>query len=182
MTRRPALLAALSAAALLSGCSGPLVTAEIETVRITSTGVTLSGNGLPGYSALGTITADLGPVGESFGSGFVTELNLKSTRISWEDPAARPDFSGVTSATLTAIPDAASGLPNLTVATYVQDPADPNPVELVIVGDPSINLFDYLSGGELSLSIDAQGTLPGVAWSALATVVAEMSFKVEYSL
>jgi hypothetical protein len=176
------LLLAPAALALLQGCGGPLVTAEVKNARITSTNVPFSGTGVPGATTLGDVTADLGPLGESLGSGFVTELTLKRFELAWNDPATRPDFSGVTSATLTVIPDPAAGLPEKVVATYTQDPADPNPTSLVIAGDPGFNLFDFLAGGILTLRLDAQGTLPAVPWSADATAIADLALKVEYSM
>lgn len=176
------LLLAPAALALLQGCGGPLASAEVKNARITSTHVPFSGTGIPGETTLGDVTADLGPLGESLGSGFVTELSLKRFELAWNDPATRPDFSGVTSATLTVIPDPASGLAEQVVATYTQDPADPNPASLVIVGDPALNLFDFLAGGVLTLRLDAQGTLPAGAWSAEATAIADLRLKVEYSM
>jgi len=175
------LIAVLAPALLLQACGGPLATAEVKRARITSTDVPFAGSGVPGDTALGGFTADLGPAGSSMGSGFVTTLHVKSVQIAWNDPLTQPDFSGVTSATLTVVPDPASGLSPTVVAIYVQDPADPNPAALTIAGDPNLNVFDYLAGGVLSLQLDANGTLPPGPWTASATVVADLSLKVEYS-
>jgi hypothetical protein len=174
------LIAVLAPALLLHGCGGPLATAEVQHARITSTNITFVGTGAPG--SLGSFSADLGPAGPSLGSGFKTELKLTRLQIAWDDPSPLPypDFSGVTSATLTVIPDPATGLTQVVVATYVQDPADRSPTALVIEGDSNLNLFDYLAGGVLTLRLDAQGT-PS-AFVDTATVVADLSLKVEYSL
>lgn len=172
-------LALVAPALLLHGCGGPLATAEVKNARITSTDVPFAGTGIPG-DTLGDITADLGPVGESFGSGFATTLTVKQVSIAWTDPLTRPDFSSVTSATLTVIPDPASGLSETVVASYVQDPSDPSPTALNIKGDPGLNVFDYLTGGVLTLRLDAVGTPP--TFAATATVIADLALKVEYSM
>lgn len=185
MNRRTLALLSLlapAALALLQGCGGPLLTAEVKNARITSTNVPFSGTGVAGATTLGNVTADLGPLGKSLGSGFVTELTLKRFELAWNDPATRPDFSGVTSATLTVIPDPASGLPETVVATYTQASPGDNPLSLVIAGDPGFNLFDFLAGGILTLRLDAQGSLPATAWSANATAIADLALKVEYSM
>jgi hypothetical protein len=181
MTCRLLSLAALAPAILLHGCGGPLLSAEVKDASITSTNVPFAGAGVPGATALGSFTADLGPLGKPVASGVKTELTLTEVAINWTDPANRPDFSGVTSATLTAIPDPSSGLPPKVVATYVQDPLDPNPVGMVIAGDPALNLFDLLSGGVLDLRLDASGALPSTAWAQTATVVAHLRVKIEYT-
>lgn len=176
--RRLALLL-LPSIAILHGCGGPLLTAEVQTVRVTSTNVPFSSTGAPG--PIGDVTADLGPIGKSVGSGFVTDLTLKRFELAWNDPATRPDFSGVTSATLTAVPDPASGLPPKVVASYTQDPGNPDPTRLVIAGDPALNLFDLLASGVLTLRLEPQGTFPSGAWAANATAVVDLGVKVEYT-
>jgi hypothetical protein len=179
MPRRLIALALLSPAILLGACGGPLATAEVSHAKITSTNVPFVGTGVSG-AALGDITADLGPVGSSLGTGFTTTLTVRSVQIAWTNPSSHPDFSGVTSATLSVIPDPASGLSPTVVATYVQDPADPNPAALVIAGDPALNVFDYLAGGVLKLQLDAVGTPP--AFAETATVIADLALKVEYKM
>jgi len=181
MLRQLIALALVAPALLLQGCGGPVATAEVKNARITSTDVPFESTG--GGTALGEITADLGPVGESFGSGFTTTLTLKQVRIAWNnpDPAVHPNFTSVTSATLTVIPDPASGLSPKVVASYVQDPGNLNPAELVIVGDPDLNVFDFLSGGVLTLQLDASGTVPAFP-STNATVIADLALKVEYEM
>jgi hypothetical protein len=174
MTRRARSLAAIASTLLLQACGGPLLSAEVKEARITSTDVPFSGAGVPGETTLGDITADLGPFGTSLGGGVTTELKLKQVAITWTDPATRPDFSGVTSATLTAVPDPASGRSPVVVATYTQDPADPNPAGIVVAGDPALDVFDLLSGGVLALRLDAQGALPATAWAETATVVVDL--------
>jgi hypothetical protein len=179
MPRRLIALALLSPVVLLGACGGPLATAEVSHAKITSTNVPFLGTGLPG-AVLGGITADLGPVGESLGTGFTTTLTVRSVQIAWTNPSSHPDFTLVTSATLSVIPDPASGLSPTVVATYTQDPLDPNPAALVIAGDPALNVFDYLAAGVLQLQLEAAGTPP--AFADTATVIADLAVKVEYSM
>lgn len=180
MTHRRLALALLAPALWLAACGGPLLSAEVKEAKITSTNVPFSSPG-GGAISFGSFTADLGPLGASSGSGFTTALTLKQVTIAWTDPATRPDFSGITSATLTAVPAAGSGAQERVVATYVQSASDPNPAGIVIAGDPSLNVLDYLADGVLELRLDVQGTPPATAWAATATVVAELAWKAEYS-
>lgn len=180
MLRRLPALPLLPLAILLHGCGGPLATAEVRHARITSTSIPFVGTGVPGE--IGSFGADLGPAGTSLGSGFTTVLKVTRIQIAWDDPSPLPypDFSGVTSATLTAIPDPTSGLSEVVVATYLQDPANPSPLALVIEGDTNVNLFDYLASGVLTLRLDAQGT--PAPFADTATVIADLTLKVEFSM
>lgn len=168
--------------ALLQGCGGPLLSVEVKDARITSTNVPFSATSVPGPNGLGLVTADLGPLGKAVGGGCTTDLNVKQTVLRWNDPVSHPDFTGVTSATLTAIPGPGSTNPPKVVATYTQDPANKNPAQLLIVGDPALNFFDLLNAGVLTLRLDATGTTVPATWTANATVVVDLKFEIGCSL
>lgn len=173
--------AAVAAAALVAalGCGGPLLEAEVKSIRVTVHEVELTG--VPGVSTIGDIEADLGVELPDEEDGVVSDLELKAVRVAWADPANHPDFSGFTSATLTVVPDPASGLPSAVVATYVQDPANPDPDELTIRGDPAVNLRSYLTGETLTFRIDGQGSTPPYVWTSFAHVSMELGLRVEYT-
>jgi hypothetical protein len=164
---------------VLAACGGPLVEAEVKSVKITSTGIPFAGTA--GSLTFGSAEIDLSPIADIQGQGVATELKVTQFRIAWDDPFTQPDFSGITSATLTAVADPTSGLAPMVVATYTQSLADPNPAELVVAGDPGLNLFSYFASGKLNLVLEGVGTPPGSDWVATATVLAEMSLRVEYN-
>jgi hypothetical protein len=177
MTRHARALASALALVAGTGC-GPMLEAEVKNVRITIPDQQLAG--VPGSAALGDVEVDVG--GElPDGDGWTIEIRLKALGVAWADPGNHPDFSQFTSATLSVIPGPTSMLPPVVVASYVQDPADPDPHEIVIAGDPAVNLHEYLVDGTFLLRIEAQGSTPSSPWTASAWITADLGLRVEYS-
>lgn len=179
MARRLAVLAALLPSLALTGCETS-TSVELKTIRITQPGIPILGTAVPGAPLQATTTFDLGAATEAanLSNAAVVELTTKSIRLLWEDPATQPDFSGITGARFEIVPDPASGRPSEEIATYVQNPANPNPMEVNFPGR-DLNVFGLLvEGGKVTLNATAEGTIIGVV-DTTATVVVEFNMLVE---
>lgn len=180
MARRLFVLAALLPSLALTGCETS-TSVELKTIRITQPGIPVMGTAVPGFPLQATTTFDLGAATEAanISDAAVVELTTKSIRLLWEDPLTQPDFSGITSARFEIVPDPASGLPSEEIASYVQNPADPNPMAVDFSGRDSLNVFELLvEGGQVTLNAIAEGTIAGVI-DTTATVVVEFNMLVE---
>jgi hypothetical protein len=180
MARRLVVLAALLPSLALTGCETS-TSVELKTIRITQPGIPIQGTGIPGIPLQATTTFDLGAATEaaSISDAAVVELTTKSIRLVWEDPATQPDFSGITNARFEIVPDPASGLPAADIASYTQNPANPNPLSVDFTGRDSLNVFDLLvGGGQVTLNAFAEGSIIGTI-DTTATVIVEFNMLVE---
>jgi hypothetical protein len=180
MARRLFVLAALLPSLALTGCETS-TSIELKTIRITQPGIPITGIAVPGSPLQATTSFDLGAATEAaeLSDAAVIELTTTSIRLIWEDPATQPDFSGITSARFEIVPDPASGLPSEEIASYVQSPANPNPMVVDFSGRDSFNIFDLLvGGGQVTLNAIAEGSTAGVI-DTTATVVVEFNMLVE---
>jgi hypothetical protein len=79
-------------------------------------------------------------------------LRLKRAAIVLSASAAGADLSGIRSAEIRILdPD---GGPGTVVASYVADPADPNPSSISVAGDSALDLAPYVQGGNLRTRVE----------------------------
>jgi hypothetical protein len=180
MARRLVVLAALLPSLALTGCETS-TSVELKTIRITQPGIPITGTGIPGMPLEASTTFDLGAAAEAaqISEAAVIDLTTTSIQLIWDDPATQPDFSGITSARFEIVPDPASGRQSEEIASYLQNPANPNPAVVDFSGRDTFNVFDLLvSGGQVTLNATAEGTIVGVI-DTTATIVVEFNMLVE---
>jgi hypothetical protein len=163
---------ALAFALGLTGCSGPLVGADLDEPKIcfalrsetvpapppippgstvpeqtvTWSGDLDIGSSIPGLSKQGAVT------------GNIYMLSLSTIA----DPAGT-DLSGITSASV-AVTDAAGT--TVTFMHYARPSPVTTPGEIDMVLDQNLNLLDELEAGVLHYSITFKGLPPPTAWTA----------------
>jgi hypothetical protein len=158
----PSVLAALAVLAL-PGC-GPLLYAELDVPEVR---ITLPAQDFPASPAppadwcsaarpecvATQLQYDLGaqvPIVNEPGVEY--ELRLKRAALVLSASAAGNDLSGIRSAEIRILdPD---GGPGTVVASYVADPANPDPTSISVSGDAALDLAPFVRGGSLQTRIE----------------------------
>jgi hypothetical protein len=158
---------------LVSGCGGPLLFAELE---IPTVQVTLPSQSFPAASdpsaacrdaqnnvipqcAQTVLAYDLGaqlPVITEKGVSYEIRLTQLGIALAANDPMN--DFGTVTGVTISVI--GTGGLPDVVVASYQQDPANPAPKSITVVGYSNVDLAPYILSGTLDLRTELHGIPP----------------------
>jgi hypothetical protein len=192
---RHALLAAIAALPLVSGCGGPLLTAQLDvpTVRITLPSQSFPATDAaaqywcspsqpptPTQACIATqLSYDLGaqlPV--------VTEKNvsytLRLTSLSIALQAASSGtLAGVKSVAI-RLQDPQSAGAGVVVASYTRSASDLSPTSIAVAGDSSIDLSGYVLSGQLPIRVEMTFDSPTPSFTADVTSTYELGAKVDW--
>jgi len=167
--RKTALLALLAAA----GCGGSPLYGELEIPNVT---VTLPQQSFPAPAdpsalcrdssgqvipqcAQKAIAYDLGaqvPVIEEKNVSYHVQLKSLAIALAANDPMG--DFSLVQSVTISVV--GSNGLPDVVIASYTQDPANPAPKAITVQAYSNVDLASYIQAGTLDLRTELHGVPP----------------------
>ncbi len=174
---RHALLAAAVAAPLASGCSGPMLSAELDVPEVR---ITLPQQQFPSSLAVGSwctpTTPDCVAKDLSYDLGaqlpVVTKPNVKYhlrlTSVAIQLAAGTPGTAhgGVKSVVIRVRDPAVAADPGVIIASYVRDPANPSPAAIAVTGDSSVDLDGYVQSGQLALRVELVSDAPTPAFTA----------------
>jgi hypothetical protein len=175
---------------LAAGCGGPLLFAELQvpTVRVTLPSQPFPAANDPSAlcrDALGTVIVDcaqkellydLGaqvPVITEKGVSYQIRLTSLGIALAANDPMG--DFGTVSAVQISV---AGGGLPDVVVASYQQDPANPAPKSITVVGYSNLDLAPYVRSGTLDLRTEVHGIPPAFTADVAGTFYLEV--KLDY--
>lgn len=194
MRRAPASTLAL-AAALLSGCGGPMLYAELE---VPSLRATLPSQDFPASGAdpaylcqvfqyqgtecsQMTLDYDLGGMVPILNEPGVTyDLRLTDVAITLAAESAGTDLSGIVRVTLSALTDPNDPSSTVVVAQYLRPASGPPPTTIAVTGNSNIDIGPYLRGGVIKVhaELEYDGATP--AFKADVTSGFSLLVKLDY--
>ena len=167
MRRAPtALLVPLALAAVLSGCDGPLLFAELQVPSISATlprvefPASDTSDPADWCSAVQTdppciqmsIDYDLGGMVPILDDPSVTyDLRLTHVAITLSAPGPGQDLAGVKTASITVLTDPANPASAVVIASYLRPAGTVAPTSLAVSGNSNLDLGPYLRGGVLTV-------------------------------
>jgi hypothetical protein len=195
MRRVPNALSVLTAAALLSGCGGPLLYGELEvpSLRATLPSQEFPASGAdPAYlcqvfqyagteCSQMTLDYDLGGMVPILNEPNVTyDLRLSDVAITLTTASAGTDLSGIVRVTLSALTDPNDPASTVFIAQYLRPAAGPPPATIAVTGNSNIDLGPYLRGGVIRVhaELEYDGATP--AFTADVTSGFSLLVKLDY--
>ena len=168
------------AAALGTGCGGPLFYAELEEPGICKTVADVPMDATqPGATLSKTIPIDLAANVPLFDTT-TGDVVVRLLEVQFTGKQGIQDFNSVDNAEVLAVPDSSSGLQPTQVLSYTKVPGVTPGLQLNIVAEDQIDLVPFLTNGVVTVEARMSGGLPNNVWLADVRGCIYMKARVKY--